>query len=157
MGGKDQARAQRNKTIAAQAAEFHLLQYAQKFDLCKGAQVSDFIQEERAVCGLLKVTFAGTDRAGECALLMTEQLGLNQGFRNSAAGDGNKRTAGAGTKIMDGAGNQFLAGSAVARHQDRGVEIGYATYQLINPLHVRARSNQPIASRRLFETLLHGL
>src|ERR1035437_3285570 len=93
VGGEDQACPQRNEPAAAQAAELALLQHAQKLYLGKQAQLPDFIQENRAVAGLLKVPFAGPHSAGESALLMAEQLGLNQSLRDGAAGNGHKRTA----------------------------------------------------------------
>ncbi len=62
MRGEDQAGAQGNELITAQAAELHLLQYAKEFDLCKEAQVADFIEEEGAVRGLLKVAFCARRR-----------------------------------------------------------------------------------------------
>ena len=77
MGGEDQARPQRDELVAAQAVEFHLLQNAQQLDLREEAQVADFIQEQRAVAGLLEVAFARPDGAGERALFMPEQLGFD--------------------------------------------------------------------------------
>ena len=125
------------KLVGAEAAEFHLLQNAEEFDLGEEAQVADFIEEERAVAGLLKVAFAGADGAGESAFLVAEELGFNQGFRNGAAGDSDKGLIGATAEIVNGAGDQFLAGSAFARDQHGGVEIGDAADQLINALHAR--------------------
>ena len=98
MGGEDEPRAQGNKAVAAQAVELHLLEDAQKFYLGEQAEVADFIEEERAVAGLLKVAFASADRAGECAFFMAEEFGFNQRFRDGAAGDGNKRAAGSGSR-----------------------------------------------------------
>ena len=141
----------RDEAVAAQAAELHLLQHAQQLDLGKEAEVADFIEEEGAVAGLLEVAFAGADRSGKCALLVAEQLGFNEGFRNGAAGDGHKRAAGAGAEIMDGAGDQFLAGAAFAGDQHRGVEIGDAAHELIDALHLRAGADEAVAAGRLFQ------
>jgi len=72
MGGKDEAGAQGDKAAAAEAAELHLLQDAQEFYLREQAEVTDLVEEERAVRGLLEVAFASADGAGECALFVAE-------------------------------------------------------------------------------------
>ena len=58
---------------------------------------------------------------------------------------------------MDGAGDQFLTGSAFARDEHGGVEIGDATHELIDALHLRAAANEAIAAGRFFQFLLYGL
>ena len=52
---------------------------------------------------------------------MPKELGLDQGFRDSAAGDGNEGLVGSGTETMDGAGDEFLAGAAIAGDENGGV------------------------------------
>ena len=47
---------------------------------------------------------------------------------------------------MDGAGDQFLAGSAFAGDQHRGIEIGDAADELIDALHLRAGADEPVAT-----------
>ena len=135
MGGEDEPGAQRNKLVAAQAAELHLLQNAQQLDLGEEAQVADFVEEEGAVAGLLEVAFAGAHRAGEGAFFVAEEFGFNQGFGDGAAGDGDEGLVGAGAEIVNGAGDQFLAGAAFAGDQNRGIEVGDAADQLIDALH----------------------
>ena len=88
---------------------------------------------------------------------MPEELGLDQRFRDGAAGDSHKRTGGARTQVVNGAGDQFLAGATFAGDQHRGIEIGDAMHQLINPLHLRTRSDQPVATGGHAQLLLHGL
>ena len=70
--GEDEARAQGDELVRAQAAEFHLLQDAEELDLREDAQVANFIEKECAVCGLLEVALAGADRAGKGAFFMAE-------------------------------------------------------------------------------------
>ena len=98
VGGEDEARAQRDELVRAEAAELHLLQNAEQLDLREEAEVADFIEEERAVGGLLEVAFAGADGAGECAFFVAEELGFDQGFRDGAAGDGDKGLVGRGCR-----------------------------------------------------------
>ena len=145
VGGEDEARAQRNELAGAQAAELHLLQDAQQLDLGKEAQVADFVEEERAVAGLLEVAFAGADGAGKGAFFVAEELGFDEGFRNGAAGNGDERLVGARAQVVNGAGDEFLAGAAFAGDQHRGVEVGDAADQLINALHLRAGADDAVA------------
>ena len=121
MRGEDQPRLQGDEPGTAQAAEFHLLQYAQQLDLRKQAQIANLIQEQSAVVGLLEISFSRPNRSGEGALFMAKQLGLNQSLRDGAAGNSHKRTADSGAQIVDSAGDQLLAGSAFTGHQHCGV------------------------------------
>ena len=73
----------------------HLLQDAEELDLRKQTQVADLIEKQRAVSRLLEVSLACPDGAGICALFVAEQLGLNQRFRDRAAGNSDKWTVGA--------------------------------------------------------------
>src|SRR5580704_19280719 len=72
VSGEDEARAQGDELIRAEAAEFHLLQDAQELYLREHAEIADFIEEEGAVAGLLEVALAGADGASECAFFMAE-------------------------------------------------------------------------------------
>ena len=56
--------------------------------------------------------------AGEGAALVPEQLGLEQGFRQRRAVDGEEGPVGALAGVMDGARDQLLAGAALAGDQD---------------------------------------
>ena len=59
--------------------------------------------------------------AGEGALLVAEQLGLEQLGGNGAAVDGDERPVAARAQIVDGAGGDFLAGAGLAEHEYGGV------------------------------------
>src|SRR5208337_4721765 len=75
VSGEDQPRLQRDKLVAAQAAEFHLLQDAQQLDLREQAQVANLIEEQCAVASLLEVALARPNRACESSFFMAEKLG----------------------------------------------------------------------------------
>ncbi len=62
-----------------------LLENAQNLRLDGGAHVADFIQEQAAPVGLFEPSDALAVRAGERALLVPEQLGLEQRFRKRRA------------------------------------------------------------------------
>jgi len=65
-------RARRNKPVAAQAIELHLLQHAQQLDLREQTEIANFIQEERSVASPARSILREADRAGECTLFVPE-------------------------------------------------------------------------------------
>src|SRR5438874_8606173 len=100
MRGKDKTGAQRNKFGAAEPAELALLQDAEKLDLRAETEVADFIQEQGALARLLEIAYAGADGSGECAFLVAEELGFDEGFRDGSAGDGDEGLIRALAEIM---------------------------------------------------------
>ena len=58
---------------------------------------------------------------------------------------------------MNGAGDQFFAGTAFAGYQHGGIEVGYATNELINVLHLRTGPDHPVATATMLQLLLCGL
>src|SRR5690606_17056998 len=60
------------------------------------------------------------DRAGERALLVSEELAFEQSRRNRGAIDLHEWLARARRTFMDGAGHQLLAGAALSLDQNRG-------------------------------------
>ena len=95
-----------------------LLQDAQQFGLQPGSQFADFVEEDRAAVGALELPLLQSDRSGEGAYLMPEELAFEQRFGNSGAVEGHERLARAGAVAVDGTGDQFLAGAALASDQD---------------------------------------
>ena len=79
-------------SVAADALEDALLQHAQQLHLHGQAHVADLVEEQRAALGDLEAALARGDGAGERALLVTEQLALEQLGGNGAAVDGDEGT-----------------------------------------------------------------
>src|SRR5690606_42005810 len=67
-----------------------LLQEAQQVRLQLQRQIADFIQKQRSPVGRLDASDLALVGAGERALLMAEQLGLDQVLGNRAAVEGNE-------------------------------------------------------------------
>ena len=65
--------------------------------------------------------FFATARVGEGALLVAEQLTLQQGVRQGGAVQADERRLGARAIVVNGLGQYFLAGSALALNEDGGV------------------------------------
>ena len=138
MGGEDDAGAEGNELVGAETAELALLEDAQELDLNVGRQLADFVEEQGAVAGLFEVAFASAVGAGIGAFFVAEELGLDEGFRNGATGDGDEGLVGAGSAAVDGAGDEFLAGAAFALDQNRGIDGGNAGDELLYILECRA-------------------
>ena len=102
------------RLVAAEALEVLLLQHAQHLALCQRRHVADFVEEQRAAVALLELADAAAVGPGEGALLVAEQLALQQGLRDGGAVDGQERPGGAAAVLVEGAGDQFLARAALA-------------------------------------------
>ena len=60
----------------------------------------------------------------EGALLVAEQLALDQALRKRPDVGGDERPVAAVAQVVDGPGDEFLAGAALALDQDRDVGVG---------------------------------
>ena len=69
--------------LAADALELAVLQDAQQLGLRRLVQVADFVEKDGAAVGQLELAAAQRRRAGERALLVAEQLALDQLGRES--------------------------------------------------------------------------
>ncbi len=78
VGGRDHAHAHADDLLAAHAVELALLQHAQQLGLRRAVQVAHFVQEDGAAVGQLELAAPRGGGAGERALLVPEQLGLDQ-------------------------------------------------------------------------------
>ena len=78
VGGGDDAHVDLEGAAAADPLEFALLEHAQQLGLKGGADLADLVEEQGAAVGLLEAALAGADRAGEGALFVPEELGLEQ-------------------------------------------------------------------------------
>ena len=102
---------------AADPLEALLFERAQNLGLQRQRQIADLVEEQRAAMRHLELAELARRRAGERALLVAEQLGLEQGLGNRGAVDGDKRSVGARTERVQRAREQLLAGAALAFDQ----------------------------------------
>ena len=112
----------RSYAIRALAAIGHpdalpVLQHAQKLGLHARRDLRNFVEEDGAVVGQFEASLALLQRAGECALLVTEQLAFHQGLGQGSAVNRDKRLLAARAQCVQLARNQLLAGSALAEDQ----------------------------------------
>src|SRR5207244_10160029 len=106
---------------AAQALELLLLQDAQQLGLQLRRDVADFIKEQRALVGQLETADLLRDGAGEGALLVAEQLALQEPGGNGRAVEFDKCPLPAGAQVVKGTSNEFLARARLAENEDGGV------------------------------------
>ncbi len=78
MSRGDDAHVTAHRHVVAHALEHALLEHAEQLHLHGGAHVADLVEEQRAALGDLEPALAGGDGAREGALLMAEQLALEQ-------------------------------------------------------------------------------
>src|SRR5207245_9663665 len=79
--------------------------------------------------------------AGEGALLVAEQLALQQLFWDRGAVEGQKWCLGPRAVLIHGAGHQFFARPALSRDEHREILVGDAANCLVRFLHRRAAAD----------------
>jgi len=100
------------------------LEEAQQAHLRGLGQVADLVEEQRAAVGRGDDAQARAVGAGESALLVAEQLGVDQVVGQAAAVDRVQRELAARARAMDVMRHQLLAGAALAVDEHRLVELG---------------------------------
>src|SRR5262245_38407147 len=126
VGGGDDADVHPDRGGAAHAVELALLEHAEQLHLGFRGQFADLVEEQRAAVGQLEPPLAPGDGAAEGALLVAEQLALDQAGGQGGAVDLDERLALARAGGVDGAGDQLLARARLAGDQHRGVGGGDA-------------------------------
>ena len=85
VGRRDDAHVDLDHPLAADAAELAGLQRPQHLGLGGQAHVADLVEEEGAAVGDLEQAALAADRAGEGALLVAEELALDELGRDGRA------------------------------------------------------------------------
>ena len=115
-----------DRLASADPLDHPLLQESQQLDLKRQRNVADLVEEQCPAMGELDLALGRLDRAGEGALFVAEQFGLEQVFGDRRAIDRDEAAAAAPARLVQAAGEQFLAGPARAEQHDRNVGIGDA-------------------------------
>ncbi|MCY1233227.1 hypothetical protein D9M72_457600 [compost metagenome] len=121
VGGGHDARIDRDDLVRAHALDLVRFQHAQQLDLPGQRQLADLVEEDGAGMRALELAAPVVAGAGEGALLVAEQFGLEQAVGNRAAVDRDERLVGARAVGVDHLGHQLLAGAALAVDQHRQV------------------------------------
>src|SRR5439155_11166106 len=97
--------------------------------------------------GVLDLSLAELDCAGEGSRLVSEQLAFQQILVDRGAVEGDERFALSRTVAVERPGHEFLAGPRLAEDQDRVAAIGELRYQLVNLEHLLAVADQSEGGR----------
>ena len=117
----DQPHVGAQRARAADALELLLLQHAQQLRLRFERQLAHLVEEQRAAVGELEAPAALLGRAGERALLVPEELALDQFARERGAVDLDERPLAARAAVVDRARDELLAGAGLAEHEHRAL------------------------------------
>ena len=152
VGGENQAHVHLDRFVAADALELAFLQHTQQLGLECRRDLADLVQEQRAAVRQLEAALAFLGGAGERALLVTEQLRLQQGLGERRAVHADERRVLAWALGMDGARDDFLAGTALAAQQHRGAPGRRLVNLGKHLLHARTAADdvlQAVGARRV--------
>ena len=133
--------------VGADLLQFAGFQKPEQQALHAQGHLADFVEEHRAPVGELELAELVAVGAGEAALDVTEQLGLEQRFGQAGAVDGDERPLGAGAAVVDSLRHQFLAGAAFSGDQHLGVGPRHALDLGLQIHHASAGANQQIGAR----------
>ena len=153
VGRGHQANIHRNGARASQPLELLLLEGSQKLGLQLQRNVSDLVEEKAAVVRQFKAADLLHDGSGEGALLVPEQLALQQSAGYGGAIQPYKRMVPAGAQSVDGASDQLLAGAGLPLDQHGRVGVRHGFDLLENPFKRRALTDDlvEVACKLFFE------
>ena len=135
IGGADDASVHAPFFVIADAREMAVLQDVQQLRLQAGIDLGNFVEEQRSALRHFHAAGLGGVRAGERALLKSEQLAFDQRCRNRRTIHLDKGTLTPRRALVDKARQNFLSGAAFTQNQYGNVETGGALDALPNCLH----------------------
>src|SRR5205807_714824 len=136
IGGGDDPRGHSDRLLAAERLDLPFLQRAQELRLRGEGKVDNLIEEQASALCKLELPRLSLICAGERALLIAEELRLDQGIRYRAAVDGDERLLASVTELMDRPSNKFLASAGLALDEDSERGVGHLLDLPDNLLHL---------------------
>src|SRR6478736_2487859 len=149
---------------AAQPLELLLLQHAEQLGLQTERDIADLVEKQRAVIRHLEAPDLLRDGAGECPLLVSEQLALEQIERDGRAIDLDERPAAPRAEVVNRPRNQLFAGAGLAFNEHRRLRGRDSLDLLEHRLQRRTRTDDllepalvwlPIATAAFLEQIRH--
>ncbi len=107
-----------HRAIGADLLQLAGLQEPQQQALHAQRHLADFVEEDGAAVGHLELALLVAIGAGEAALHVAEELGLEQRFGQAGAVDGDHGAGGTRAPLMDRVRDELLADAALAGDQD---------------------------------------
>src|SRR5438876_2551035 len=154
VGGREDAHVDLERAVAADPLELALLQNAQDLGLRLRPHVADLVEEERPAVGDLELALARRDRPREGALLVTEELALDQLARERRAVHLDERLRAPGAVVVERVGDQLLPCAARAADEDRQIGVRHLADHVEHALHRRALADQAPEAIRARDLLL---
>src|SRR5207344_610414 len=115
----------------AETRDDSILEHAQELRLHVDRHLADFVQEQGAAVGQLQFSdLAAAPGAGERAVSVSEEFGLEQFSRNGRAVQRNERAAGPLARIVNALRNEFLPGPRLAHHQDARILLRHGRSEI---------------------------
>src|SRR5262249_25886773 len=122
----DHARVGGDQPMASHAREPKVLQHMEKLGLQPQGQFGDLVEVDRPFVRVLELPGLTSMGAREGALLVAEELGLEQPLRDRGAVDLDEGPVAAHRCRMDGACDEVLADAAFPANEDGRVRVGDA-------------------------------
>src|SRR5205085_8070970 len=119
----------------AERSDLTLLNHAQELGLKRGRQLCDLIEKNGSCLCAHEETFVIARCISEGAALVTEELTLQEIFRDGSAIDRNEGVLRAWAPLMDGLGDALLAGAALSRDEHTRRRGRDPAYQVEDLLH----------------------
>ncbi len=135
VGRADDPRAGFDRRLAPDAGEGAFLDQAEQFHLHWHRQLADFVEKQNPVAGPLDMAVMARLDTGEGALLVTEQLALDQFAGDRRAIDRDERLPSARRDLVHETRRHVLADAALPGYQERAVDIGDSPEQQLHLAH----------------------
>src|SRR2546426_711377 len=157
VGGREDAHVDLQGAVAADPLELALLQDAQDLGLRLRPHVADLVEEERPAVGDLELALARRDRPREGALLVTEELALDQLARERRAVHLDERLRAPRAVVVERVGDQLLPCAARAADEDRQIRVRHLADHVEHPLHRRALADHALQAEVGDDEVVAGL
>src|SRR5882762_5523329 len=144
IGSGGDPHSNRDGPLAAERLHLSLLQSAQQLRLRGERQIDNLIEEQRAAPGKLELSLLALMGAGEGALLVAEQLRLDQRVGDGTAIDRDKGLVAPGAQLMDRPSHELLAGAGLTLDEHREWGVGHLLDLLDYLLHWPTRALQEL-------------
>ena len=138
VGRRDQPGVGGDDLAATYPEELPILEHVEELGLEPERHLADLVQQEGPPVGQLELARLAAMGPREGALLVTEQLGLEQVAGQGSAVDLEERLVPAVRDVVDGAGHHLLAGTALTLQEDGGVGVGGPPDDVLHDPHALA-------------------
>src|SRR5437867_9559814 len=142
VGGGDDPRGHSDRPLAAERLDLSFLQRTQELRLRGEGKVDDLIEEKASALCQLELPFLSLMCPRERALLVAEELRLDQGVRDRAAVDSDKRLLASRTQVMDRPRDELLSSAGLALDEDSERVVGHLLALVDDLLHLAVRAHQ---------------